>query len=178
MNILEKYLTINPYSRPGILLQAAKGIVIHWVANPKTTAEQNRDYFECLKNQKPGNGLRYASSHFIIGLEGEVVQCLLENEAGYHVGAQEYTDRALRELSAYPNNCTIGIELCHTNWEGEFTDKTIMAAHELTRELCQRYNLGRNNVYRHFDITGKECPRYFVAHEDQWGNFLENLEYV
>jgi N-acetylmuramoyl-L-alanine amidase len=58
----------------------------------------------------------------------------LENEIGYHVGAQKYTDRALRELSTYPNNCTIGIELCHTNWEGEFTDKTILAAYELTRE--------------------------------------------
>jgi N-acetylmuramoyl-L-alanine amidase len=175
MSIQEKILTMNKYSRPGTPLQAVKGIVIHWVANPKTTAEQNRNYFEGLKTGKDD---RYASAHFIIGLEGEVVQCLLENEVGYHVGAQKYTDRALRELSAYPNNCTIGIELCHTNWEGEFTDKTIMAAHELTRELCERYNLGRNNVYRHFDITGKECPRYFVTHEDQWVNFLKNLEQV
>jgi N-acetylmuramoyl-L-alanine amidase len=175
MNIQERILTMNKYSRPGTPLRAVKGIVIHWVANPKTSAEQNRNYFESLKTGKDN---RYASAHFIVGLEGEVVQCLLESEVGYHAGAQKYTDRALRELSAYPNNCTIGIELCHTNWEGEFTDKTILAARELIRELCERYNLGRNNVYRHFDITGKDCPRYFVEHEDQWVNFLENLEQV
>jgi N-acetylmuramoyl-L-alanine amidase len=102
----------------------------------------------------------------------------LENEVGYHVGAQKYTDKALWELSAYPNNCTIGIELCHKNWDGEFTPETLKAAKELILELCERYNLGRTNVYRHYDITGKECPRYFVAHEDQWVNFLESLEQV
>jgi N-acetylmuramoyl-L-alanine amidase CwlA len=46
MKIQEKLLTINKFSRPGVPLRAAKGIVVHWVANPKTTAEQNRNYFE------------------------------------------------------------------------------------------------------------------------------------
>ncbi|MDR1253342.1 MAG: N-acetylmuramoyl-L-alanine amidase [Treponema sp.] len=169
MKIIEKLLTVNPYSRPGKALAPVKGIVVHWVANPKTTVEQNRNYFESLKH---GVDERYAGAHFIIGLEGEVLQCLLENEVGYHVGAQKYTERALQELSSYPNNCTLGIELCHTNWEGEFTEATLESAKELIRELCERYNLGRRNVYRHFDITGKDCPKYFVAHEDQWIQYL------
>jgi N-acetylmuramoyl-L-alanine amidase len=172
MNIQERILTMNKYSRPGTPLRAVKGIVIHWVANPKTTAEQNRNYFESLK---AGKDNRYASAHFIVGLEGEAVQCLLENEVGYHVGAAKYTPRALSELSAYPNDCTIGIELCHINWEGEFTKETLQSAKELILELCERYTLGRNNIYRHYDITGKDCPRYFVAHEDQWGNFLNSI---
>jgi N-acetylmuramoyl-L-alanine amidase len=175
MKIIEKLLTINPYSRPGKPLSLIKGIVVHWVANPKTTAEQNRNYFESLKHGTAG---RYAGAHFIVGLEGEVLQCLLENEVGYHVGAQKYTQRALKELSSYPNNCTLGIELCHTNWEGEFTEKTLTTAKELLLELCERYRLGKGNIYRHYDITGKECPKYFVAHEDQWVNFLEGLEQV
>jgi N-acetylmuramoyl-L-alanine amidase len=175
MEIKEKYLTVNQFSRPGRNLTAVKGIVLHWVANPKTTAEQNRNYFESLKAQDPAGDqkkLRYASAHFIIGLEGEVIQCLLENEVGYHVGANKYSDRALKELSSYPNNCTLGIELCHVNWEGEFTKETIYSAKELILELCERYKLGRGNVYRHFDITGKDCPKYFVQHEEQWGQFL------
>jgi N-acetylmuramoyl-L-alanine amidase len=97
---------------------------------------------------------------------------------GYHVGADKYTDRALKELSSYPNNCTIGIELCHTTWEGEFTPETLKSAGELVVDLCGRYGLGRGNVYRHFDITGKDCPRYFVAHEDQWLDFLESLKQI
>jgi N-acetylmuramoyl-L-alanine amidase len=171
MTISEKLLTVNPYSRPGKPLIGVKGIVIHWVANPGTTALANRNYFEGLKNQ----AALYASAHFIIGLRGEVIQCLLENETAYHVGAARYLDIALKNLSSYPNNCTLGIELCHTNWEGEFTPETLKAAKELILELCERYNLGKNNIYRHYDITGKECPRYFVLHSDQWINFLESL---
>jgi N-acetylmuramoyl-L-alanine amidase len=97
----------------------------------------------------------------------------LENEIGYHVGANTYTPRALRELSEYPNNCTIGIELCHKDWEGEFTKETLQSAKELVLELCERYKLGRENIYRHYDITEKECPRYFVKHGDQWRGFLD-----
>ena len=51
MEIKENYLTPNPFSRPGTPLNGVKGIVLHWVANPKTTAIQNRNYFEALKNQ-------------------------------------------------------------------------------------------------------------------------------
>ena len=118
MVTLENILTVNPYSRPGRPLSGGvKGIVLHWVANPKTTAIQNRNYFEGLKQQANIKNGRYAGAHFIIGLEGEVIRCVPENEMAYHVEANKYTPRALRELSSNPNNCTIGIELCHINWE-------------------------------------------------------------
>jgi N-acetylmuramoyl-L-alanine amidase len=178
MKIQENYLTENQFSRPYRPLVGVRGIVIHWVGNPKTTAIQNRNYFENLKNQIPQKDktiLKYASAHFIIGLEGEVIQCLLECEVGYHVGANKYTRRALEELSTYPNNCTLGIELCHINWEGEFTNQTLQSTKELILELCERYNLARNNIYRHYDITEKECPRYFVVNNDRWIDFLENV---
>jgi N-acetylmuramoyl-L-alanine amidase len=169
MQIKENYLTTNPFSRPGKKLASVKGIVVHWVGNPMTSAEANRNYFESLKAGKDG---RYASAHFVIGLNGEVIQCLLETEVGYHVGANKYTERALKELSTYPNNCTLGIELCHINWDGEFKRETLQSARELILELCERYKLGRQNVYRHYDVTGKDCPKYFVIHEDQWEQFL------
>lgn len=44
-----------------------KGVVIHYVGNPGTTAQANRNYFESLSS---GSTATYASSHFIIGLEG------------------------------------------------------------------------------------------------------------
>ena len=171
MEIIEKYLTKNPFSRPGTQLRGVKGIVIHWVENPMTTAEFNRNYFEGLKNQGQTAGAKFGSAHFIIGLQGEVIQCLLENEVGYHVGADKYKEKAVAELSTYPNNCTLGIELCHLNWDGEFTSQTLQSCKELILELCERYSLGRNNVYRHFDITGKGCPRYFLD-ENLWEQFL------
>jgi N-acetylmuramoyl-L-alanine amidase len=171
MNIEEKLLTINPFSRPGKPLVGVKGIVIHWVGNPGTTALANRNYFEGLKHQ----AARYASAHFIIGLRGEIIQCVLENEVAYHAGAERYSDIALKNLSSYPNNCTLGIELCHTNWEGEFTPKTLESAKGLVLELCERYHLGRPDIYRHYDITGKDCPRYFVNKPEAWEKFLSSV---
>ena len=43
-------LDYNEYSRPGTALSQVNGIVIHYTANPGTTAEQNRSYFENLKD--------------------------------------------------------------------------------------------------------------------------------
>jgi N-acetylmuramoyl-L-alanine amidase len=195
INIQERYLTRNIFSRPGTPLGKARGIVVHWTANPGTSAIANRNYFENLKNQPQAtagqrNKARYASAHFIIGLEGEVIQCLLETETAYHVGAVRYSPLALQRLSAYPNSCTLGIELCHpveldeagnkikdsALWRGEFLPQTLEAAIRLIKELLERYSLGKEDVYRHYDITGKDCPRYFVSRKDKWDTFLENLE--
>ena len=46
--IVEDFLTPNPYSRPGEKLPEVRNIFVHYTANPGTTAEQNRSYFENL----------------------------------------------------------------------------------------------------------------------------------
>jgi N-acetylmuramoyl-L-alanine amidase len=191
VNIQERYLTPNIFSHPGRPLASVRGIVVHWVANPGSSAIANRNYFDGLKNQPQATreqrySARYASAHFIVGLEGEVIQCILETEMAYHVGAAQYSPLALKPLSAYPNNCTLGIELCHPAeldgagnkmkndalWRGEFLPVTLDAAIILIKELLDRYGLGREDIYRHYDITGKDCPRYFVRNEGAWVEFL------
>ncbi len=32
----------------------------------------------------------------------------------------------------------------------------------------QRFGLTGQDVIRHYDVTGKICPKYFVEHEDAW----------
>ena len=66
----QQLLTVNEYSRPGTKLEKVKGVVIHYTGNPGTTAMQNRNYFEGLAEKKDTK----ASSHFIIGLSGEIIQ--------------------------------------------------------------------------------------------------------
>ena len=44
-------LTPNKYSRPQTPLEKVNGIVVHYVANPCSTALENRNYFEGLKDQ-------------------------------------------------------------------------------------------------------------------------------
>jgi hypothetical protein len=124
MNITEQFLTKNKYSRPCTLLKAVKGIVIHWAANPVSTALANRNYFEGLKNQMPPNDKRFASAHYV-GLQGEIIRCVPDKEVCCHAGADNYTNEAIRRLSSYPNNCTIGIELCHHDWSGAFSAETL-----------------------------------------------------
>mgnify|MGYP002240965473 CR=1 FL=1 len=88
-------LTVNPYSRPGTALEKVNGIVIHYTANPGATAIANRNYFENLKDTHTTK----ASSHFVVGLEGEIVQCIPTAEIAY-----ASNDR---------NSDTISIECCY-----------------------------------------------------------------
>jgi N-acetylmuramoyl-L-alanine amidase len=175
MNIVQKPLSKNKYSRPCTLLKGVKGIVIHWVGNPGSSAEANRNYFEDLKNQIPPNNSRYASAHYVIGLKGEIIQCVPENEVCYHAGAEKYTNAAYQRLSSYPNNCTIGIELCHPGTDGKFTAETLEACRELVRDLLTRFGLTTDDIWRHYDITGKICPKYFVDHTDEWDAFKTSI---
>jgi N-acetylmuramoyl-L-alanine amidase len=161
IDVQRKLLTVNPFSRPGKKLSGVKGIVIHWVANAGSTAEQNRNYFESLKGQSlSDNSARYASAHFIAGLKGGIVQCVPAEEMAYHAGAKKYTPEALGRLGHYPNNCTIGIELCHPTGDGHFTPETVLAAAELCALLCVQFGLDPlRDIWRHYDITGKRCPQ-------------------
>ena len=150
-------LDINDYSRPGLTLEKVNGIVIHYTANPGTTAKQNRNYFNGLKDSKKTK----ASAHFVVGLEGEIVQCIPCNEIAY--------------ASNNRNSDTIAIECCIPDDTGKFNDSTYQSLIELTTWLIGRYDLGIEDVIRHYDVTGKNCPKYFVEHESAWEDFHDDL---
>lgn len=155
--ITEKFLTPNKYSRPQLELGKIKGIVVHYTANPGSTAEGNRNYFESLKDKKT----TYASSHFVIGLDGEIIQCVPLTEIAY--------------CSNHRNEDTISIECCHPDKSGKFEDATYESLVELVAWLCGEYNLDKNRIIRHYDVTGKICPKYFVDHEDKWEEFKKDV---
>lgn len=143
-------LTINSYSRPGYALNSIKGIVIHYTGNPGSTAQGNRDYFESLKDTHTTK----ASSHFVIGLDGEIIQCIPTAEISY--------------ASNNRNKDTISIEVCHPDESGVFNEATYESLVHLTAWLCNRSGLDEEDVIRHYDVTGKICPKYYVEHEDAW----------
>lgn len=141
-------------ARSGRALEDFNGIVIHYVGNPATSATANRNYFA-----KAGTTV---VSHFVVGLEGEVIQCL-----------------PLWERSVASNNRnsdTISIEVCHPDDSGQFNEATYAAVVRLTAWLCQVGDLSTEQVIRHYDITGKECPRYFVRNEAAWEQFLTDVD--
>ena len=153
------YLTVNPYSRPGDALEKINGVVIHYVGNPGTTAHANRNYFQSLSS---GRENTYASSHFIVGLEGEVIQCVPLTEIAY--------------ASNTRNGDTVSIEVCHPDETGEFSPVTYDRTVELTAWLCRAFELDpETDVIRHYDVTGKECPRYYVEHPEAWDAFRADV---
>ena len=180
-----RLIDINPFSRPGRRLKGVKAIVMHWVGNPGSTAEANRVYFKRLKEQdkKDEKPDRYASSHYIIGLKGEVLQTIPTDEVAYHCGSASYTEEAERFFGDFvskrnsPNNCTIGIEMCHPDWTGVFNYETEQAAIELVANLCQSYGLTpETGIWRHYDVVGwKSCPKFWVDNEHEFVLFKDRV---
>lgn len=144
----------NCTSRNGKELETVRGVVVHYVANPGTTAMQNRDYFE--------NDDTLVNAHFVIGLDGEVVQCLPLYEQSVS--------------SNWRNPDIISIEVCHPDETGEFNEETMEALVKLTAWLCKEFELDAEDVIRHYDVTGKMCPLYYVEHEDAWAEFLRKVD--
>jgi N-acetylmuramoyl-L-alanine amidase CwlA len=168
MNIVQKFHTPNKYSRSQKKLAKVKKVVIHYVGNAGSTAMGNWNYFESLKSGKSyttKNGQKaysYASAHYIVGLDGNIIYAIPENEIAY--------------TSNSANSYSIGIEVCHPLWDGKFTDATYNALVELCADLCKRYGLNpTKDIIRHFDVTGKICPKYFVEHPEEFNIFKNKV---
>lgn len=150
-------LTVNEYSRPGTHTDGICGVVVHYTANPGSTAQNNRDYFENLKDTKDNQ----VSSNFIVGLEGEIIQCIPTDEVAYASNSR--------------NNDTVSIECCHPDETGAFNEATYRSLVELVAFLCGKFDLTMDEIIRHYDVTGKDCPKYFVEHEDAWRQFKTDV---
>lgn len=153
--VTKKHLKGNPYTRPGNKLNKVKGIVCHWTANMSAGADDEAHfrYFN-------GNAITaksYASAHYFVD-QDSILEVVPPTEMAYHVGAVRY--RTSR-LGTYPNNCTIGVETC-VNVKGAGFKTAIDQSAQLCAKLLKDHGLGITDLYRHYDVTGKDCPRYFV----------------
>ena len=147
-------ITVDGHSRRGVKLEEINDIVVHYVGNPNTTAQQNRNYFDGTEST--------VSSHFVVGLDGEIIQCLPLDEKS--------------SATSERNRDTISIEVCHPDESGKFTEATYASLVRLTAWLCDTYGLSVEHVIRHYDTCGKECPLYFVEHEDAWERFKSDVD--
>ena len=150
----QQIIKVDGDSRRGVMLESVKNVVIHYVGNPGTTAQQNRDYYASRSSE--------VSSHFVIGLKGEIIQCIPLHEKS--------------SASNHRNKDTISIEVCHPDESGKYTDASYQSLIKLTAWLCEICDLDSGDVIRHYDITGKQCPLYFVTHEYAWEKFLKDIK--
>lgn len=156
--ITQEFIQVNEYSRPQDPLKRVKGVVIHHAFDDGAGAEQVRSYYDSLAETKK----TYASVHFIIGLDGEIIQCIPLNEVAY--------------ASNKRNVDTIAVEFCYDDSTGKPTDAGYDAMVKLTRWLSDTFQLKQKNIMTHFDVTGKACPKYFVENKAAWTQFLTDVK--
>ena len=149
----KQIIEINGAGRRGEKLEAVNDIVIHYVGNPGTTAQQNHDFYD-----QPTTTV---SSHFLIGLDGEIIQCIPLDEK-----SSASNDR---------NIDTLSIEVCHPDETGKFEPEPVDGSPGEAPTPGSTTGIGRDQVIRHYDITGKLCPLYFVEHKDAWNQFLQDV---
>lgn len=155
--IVEDFLEVNDFSRPSTELKEVKNIFVHYTANPRTSAKNNRSYFANLPLTKE----RSASAHLIIGYDGEIIQCIPFDEQAYAVKTR--------------NGDSISIECCYTSEDGSFTQETYDTLIHTLAWLTDKYHLSEEDILRHYDCGGKLCPLYYVEHEDAWEQLLADV---
>ncbi|MFV0605407.1 MAG: SH3 domain-containing protein [Niabella sp.] len=165
---ITKKLITNSSNRPKTKLKKLKGLIIHWTANTGANAGALAHY-----NFFQNHNIK-ASAHYFVD-DKTILQIIPDNEVAYHVGANSFKPigNTIKENGLSPNYFLIGIEMCvNTNSDWDTTYKNTI---ELTRYLLNKYNLSAQNVWRHYDITGKDCPKMMCYEEDEGWTRFKNI---
>ena len=187
MNVIKKFLTVNPFSRPGRKLVECRGIILHYVGIPNQRALSVWNYFE---NDCPRNK-HHSSTQYIVDLNGDVYHLMPDDEVAWHCGSSQpdpvsgkvYTDWAREKFGRFasnpqttsPNHCTIGIELCFDR-QGNFTPETITAAVVLVARLLNENNLTIEEIGHHNLVVGwKNCPRPWIRNPALFDEFKKRV---
>jgi N-acetylmuramoyl-L-alanine amidase CwlA len=137
-----------------------KYIVIHDTDNTGNGANANAhfNYFN--------GGNRNASAHVFVD-DNNIIQTVEFKDSSWHCG-----DGGNR--NGISNQNSIGIEIC-VNSDGDY-NKAVNNTIELTKYLMKEYNIDINNVVRHYDASGKNCPQSMSANSWQkWKEFKSML---
>lgn len=145
-----------------------KFLVYHYTANDGDTAEANAKYFH--------NNVVKASAHRFVD-DDSVTISVPDNYVAYHCGGGLQGRDGHRFYKICTNTNSIGIEMCDTikNGKYEVSSKTRANAIALGKEIVKKYGIKKENVIRHFDVTGKNCPVYFVKDEEAWKKFKDEI---
>ncbi len=172
IEITQDLIEINPFSRTGAKLRAKRGIIMHYTASPGAPACNISHYFNNLKDQDPNDQVadRYAGAHFSVD-KFSIVQSIPTDELGYHVGStQPYMQDALTMLGAYPNNSTVGLEMC-IEYDGSIHEDTFQNAADLVVHLI-KYEGFPNTIFTHKQVVGwKDCPLPWVQNPSEFERF-------
>ena len=132
---------------------------------------------------------RESSTHYIVGEDG-VIQIVRDRHKAWHVGGYCTYNKCRAE-----NNNSLGVDLVEhkrdthsvsvSDRDWYFSDKVLRDGAQLVAMLADKYNIPQDHIVRHFDVTGKWCPRPFVGkdtneitgdiHEIGWAMFKDRV---
>lgn len=134
-------------------------ITVHSVGNSTSTIYGERNWLD-----NPSN-TRYAAWNDVVG-EGEIINAIPHGEECWHCG------------STYGNKHSIGVELI----ESGDRKKVLETGAEFVANLLKQYKLTIDDVKRHYDWTGKNCPRIlidpkYIKGGMDWKYFLKRVQF-
>lgn len=123
-------------------------LTIHSTGNLNSTAKNERGWLE-----NPSND-RTASWHIVVD-QNEAIEAIPLNEVAFHAG------------TASGNSTSIGMEIC----ESGNREKTLANAAEVAAEILKKKGWGIDRLRRHYDWSGKVCPRILSA--NNWAGWIQ-----
>ena len=149
-----------------------KYLVYHYTGNRTDTAVANAKYFK-------NTNTRAAGAHYFVDAN-DVYQSIDDLRIAWAVGGTKYNNCSTTGggtmYGKITNTNSISIEMCSTN--GEISEGTIKNAVELGKVIMNKYNIPIENVYMHFDISGKTCPGWngwWNNGRTKWNDFKNRL---
>lgn len=144
-----------------------KYIVIHYTGNKGDTALNNVKYFK--------NNVVKASAHYFVD-QSEIYSSVPVEDTAWHCGGNKQSKYGGKYFGKCTNSNSIGIEMCLLDKYGNVNLKTFINTVELTKYLMDKYNISSENVIRHWDVNGKDCPRPFTGDNNAyWQDFKNRI---
>lgn len=147
-------------------------LVYHYTGNDGDKAANNAAYFQ--------RNIVKASAHYFVD-DTTVYLSVPDLKIAWSVGGSKYANADKTGggtmYGVITNTNSISIEMCDTIRNGVYqaSEATLANAAALGRALMEKYGIPIENVYRHFDVTGKHCPSYLVSAR-KWAEFKKRLE--
>lgn len=137
-----------------------KYIAVHYTGNDGDTDENNGKYF--------ANNVVKASAHYFVD-DDSVTQSVPDDYNAWAVGDKRWsnykTTGGAKFYGIVNNTNSLSIEICDDVKNGSIypSAQTISNAIALVNEKMKQYNIPKDRVIRHFDVSGKTCPAYWCG---------------
>lgn len=157
IEVIQTIIPDGRQNRPGIKREIHQ-IVMHETDNFVSSADAKNHADYLLTNTTDLNSWHYTVDERVI------YHHLPDEEVGWHAGDKQSEDGG--------NMTGIGIEMCVN--EGSDLAKTMDNAAKLVAVLLRRYELKPNDVKRHQNFSGKNCPAHLLD-EEAWDDFIQKV---